>query len=244
MIETLKSLIFPLLKVSETPPVIPAGHDNDRFLRVVRAAPAFLKLRWLMIGLYFLSIALPLIFSLLLLWVFSPVTSFPLFLLGILALVFFAVKTLTLAIVAKIEFDMRWYIVTDASLRVRSGVWTIRETTLSFHKIQNIRVQQGPVERLFGISTIVVETAGGGGAAPGAHAGGGGHQAVLRGLDHPLEVRDHILTAMKAVKTQGVHTQDNETQHKINADFGDALALLAKEISAFRTLWEHTKFSG
>lgn len=97
----------------------------------------------------------------------------------------------------RIDYDMRTYVVTDRSLRVRQGAWTFKEMTLTYANVQNVQVLQGPLQRLFGIQDLRVDTAGGGG---GRHDQGAiGHDVTLAGLENAREVRDLILSYVKVV---------------------------------------------
>ena len=58
-----------------------------------------------------------------------------------------------------LRYDTTWYVVTDRSLRIRRGIWVIEETTITFENVQNVSITQGPLERAFGIATLVVDTA-------------------------------------------------------------------------------------
>ena len=66
-----------------------------------------------------------------------------------------------------LRYDTTWYVLSDRSMRIRRGIWTIHETSITYENIQNVSVKQGPVQRYFGIADVMVETAGGGGAAQG-----------------------------------------------------------------------------
>ena len=55
-----------------------------------------------------------------------------------------------------LRYDTMWYVMTDRSLRCQRGIWVILEHTITFENVQNVYVQRGPVQQLFGISTIVV----------------------------------------------------------------------------------------
>ncbi|WP_121116100.1 PH domain-containing protein [Croceibacterium ferulae] len=48
---------------------------------------------------------------------------------------------------------------TDA-LRVVRGLWWRRDITVPFGRVQHLDVTQGPLERLFGLGTLVLHTAG------------------------------------------------------------------------------------
>jgi membrane protein YdbS with pleckstrin-like domain len=94
-----------------------------------------------------------------------------------------------------LNYDTTWYVLSDRSMRLRQGVWTLQETTITFENIQNINIQQGPLQRWFGFSNLVVQTAGGGGGAGGGkHAAGSlMHMGVLVGLANAQEIRERIL---------------------------------------------------
>src|SRR5687767_8751260 len=62
----------------------------------------------------------------------------------------------------RLNYEMRWYIVTDRSLRIRSGVVWLEEITMTFANIQGIRVNANPIERLLGLANVEVRSAGGG----------------------------------------------------------------------------------
>jgi membrane protein YdbS with pleckstrin-like domain len=61
----------------------------------------------------------------------------------------------------RLNYEMRWYIVTDRSLRIRSGVVWLQEITMTFANIQGIRVNANPIERLLGLANVEVRSAGG-----------------------------------------------------------------------------------
>ena len=53
-----------------------------------------------------------------------------------------------------LRYDTTWYVLTDRSLRIRRGILTIHETTISFENVQNVEVRQGPLQRYFGIADV------------------------------------------------------------------------------------------
>lgn len=104
-----------------------------------------------------------------------------------------------------LRYDTTWYVLTRRSLRVRRGIWIIRETTITFENVQNLTVTQGPLERYFGIGNVVVETAGGGEAQKGPHGSSGtGHTGLIEGISNAAEVRDMILQYVRASNTAGL----------------------------------------
>jgi membrane protein YdbS with pleckstrin-like domain len=116
-----------------------------------------------------------------------------------------------------LRYDTTWYVLTDRSMRIRRGIWTIHETTITYENIQNVSVRQGPLQRYFGISDVVVETAGGGGAA-GAHGEGGasvGHFGLLEGIDNATEVRDLIMAKWRTSRSAGVGDDPLRVSHDV-----------------------------
>jgi len=79
------------------------------------------------------------------------------------------------------------YVIDAESIRSRRGVFWKRTTTVPFHKITNIDVTQGPVQRLFGIGTVHVQTAGAGGSQ------GGQAELLLQGIEDLDGLRDGLL---------------------------------------------------
>lgn len=188
MYRNLERLVGGLLKTPTGDPAPPAGSYAS--VKVFRASPRYVTYRLLVfyIGVGIAACALLAAFVATLVgrawWASAIVVAAGFALLPILFVAWFAVR---------IEYALRHYLVTDRSLRVREGVWTVKEMTLTYANVQNLRIVQGPLQRAFGISDLCVDTAGGGVAAK--HEGGGksGHQVTLAGIDNAREVRDLIL---------------------------------------------------
>lgn len=109
-------------------------------------------------------------------------------------------------LVARLDYEMRWYMVTDRSLRIRHGVWKISESTMSFANIQQVVVSQGPLQRLLGLSDVKVQSAGGGGG--GEKHEQHGHDDMHLGLFHSVtngsEIRDLILERLRRFRESGL----------------------------------------
>src|SRR5690606_32615242 len=106
------------------------------------------------------------------------------------AVVVFVAQALLSLAMLRLDFEQRWYLVSDRSLRTREGLMELHERTLTFANIQNVSIMQGPLQRLLGIADIEIRTAGGGGGSSTddrkkTHAGGDLHTAYLRGLGDP-----------------------------------------------------------
>lgn len=101
----------------------------------------------------------------------------------------------------RINFRMRWYIVTDRSLRVRHGVFAVSELTMTYRNIQEIRVTAGPLQHALGLATVEVHAAGGGGDRK---RGGGGHVGTLEGLSNANEIRDLMVERLRQFRDSGL----------------------------------------
>lgn len=112
----------------------------------------------------------------------------------------------------RLDYEMRWYVVTDRSLRIRSGIFFVREVTMTFANIQRVSLNQGPLQRLLGIADVQVSTAGGGGQV---HAEGKGvaaanrHTALFEGVSNAREIRDLILERLRLYRDAGLGDPDD-----------------------------------
>ena len=120
---------------------------------------------------------------------------------------------------ARLDYELRWYIVTDRSLRIRAGLASVLESTMSFANVQQVIVSQGPLQRLLGISDLRVQSAGGGGDH---HEKGGGdslHTGVFHGVDNASQIRDLILERLRAFREAGLGDPDDiQTSHPAPVD--------------------------
>jgi membrane protein YdbS with pleckstrin-like domain len=110
-----------------------------------------------------------------------------------------------------LDYRYRWYMVTDTTLRIREGLMTVREQTMTFANIQNLSVQQGPLQRLFGIADLRVRTAGGGEREGGANESGettNMHLGYFRGVSNAGEIRDLIIARMRRLRDTGLGDPD------------------------------------
>jgi len=119
---------------------------------------------------------------------------------------FLAQMLVTYAIV-RLEFEQHWYIVTDRSLRIRTGILRLQESTMSFANIQQVEIRQGPVQRFLGLANVCVRSAGGGDPTAGAEAHGEGaslHTGVFEGVSNAVEIRDLILERLRKFREAGL----------------------------------------
>ncbi len=103
-----------------------------------------------------------------------------------------------------LNYDNTWYVLSDRSARIRSGVWIVKEMTITFENVQNVTVTQGPIQRYFGIANVVVDTAGGAQAKSGEHKSHATHEGRMEGIDNAEEIRELILGRMRSSQSAGL----------------------------------------
>jgi len=136
-----------------------------------------------------------------------------------------------------LRYDTTWYVLTDRSLRIRRGIMTIQETTISFENVQNVEVRQGPVQRFFGIADVIVQTAGGGASQHGKGQAGAAqslHTGVLQGLDDADAVRNQILVRVERTRAAGLG--DEHPHHLEPAAAAPAAGLSPRHLEVLRDI--------
>jgi membrane protein YdbS with pleckstrin-like domain len=237
MPETLKQLVLRLLKVPAEPEA-PLGSSDS--LLVFRAAPGYLRYRlarwgisqlgWL-IGCAAIGGVL-FIFALLIASKIAPAvavtgavakkgiyyqvspTAIPVvvgLVVGSMLIVLIAQMIVGYAVM-RLDYEMRWYKVTDRSLRIREGVVVVREMTMSFANIQNISITQGPLQSMFGVADLVVESAGGGPIQPGEL---NLHVGAFRGIDNAEKLKEMMLGRLRALKDGGLGDHEDRREPSV-----------------------------
>lgn len=266
MLEPLQEQIKRLLKIPAEPDA-PFGAPGS--VRVFRAAPGFFRYRLLeWIGRQ-LSVLLGI---LLLLWFVSfdgsetvqrlheqleqrqnPFEQVGVTLsivdlwavLELLAIVGFFVQLPFTFLMVFLDYEYRWYIITDRSLRIREGLVRVEERTMTFSNIQNVSIRQGPLQRFFGISDLEVSTAGGGGSSPNpqekGQAGKDLHRGFFRGIDNPADIRDAILVHLRSLKAGGLGDPDDETESPAEMESLPATAAPPGLLEAARGVLDETR---
>lgn len=140
--------------------------------------------------------------------------------------------------VRRLDYEMRWYVVTDRSLRIRTGVWKLQELTMSFANLQQVVVTQDPVQRFLGLADVRVQSAGGGGGeGPKKGRDQSLHIAMFHCVDNASDIRDLILERLRKFRATGLGDPDDHPDHPVHvaapaaAPASDAAALeAAKEL--------------
>ena len=212
MPEALKSWLLRILRV----PPEPKPPEGGRVIRVFRAAPSYLRMKLVLWGAKQLVALAGLVASLVFAGAVLGELSHPWARFGVtaaeaVAWTFFLAQLPFSLAVLWLDFDMRWYILSDRSLRICEGVLSVREKTLTFANVQQISIHQNPLQRLLGIHDVQVSTAGGG-AGGGKHGGEAMgesmHEAYFRGVENAEEIRDAIKERVRVHRDAGLGDPD------------------------------------
>lgn len=155
-----------------------------------------------------------------------------------IVILLFLVGRLFSGLLVRLDFEKRWYLVTDRSLRLREGILNVREMTITFASIQNISISQGPIQRLLGIADLRVDTAGGASPSRKEHKGKSEslHTAFFRGVDNANAIRELIQKRLRELKDSGLgdHEELKKPPVRSSDDLLAALRAVAAEASALR----------
>jgi membrane protein YdbS with pleckstrin-like domain len=209
-------LITRFLKVPPEPEP-PMGSPGS--VRVFNAAPGYYRYRLALWALKQTGTVIGLVVGLTVLATGVELESFPMgrelaTLIEVVGIGLFLVQIPFSYLMVRLDYRYRWYMVTDTSLRIREGLLTVRERTMTYANIQNLSLRQGPVQRLFGISDLQVRTAGGGGAEASGESKkeisetANMHLGFFRGVDNAEEIRDGILARMRGLRDSGLGDPD------------------------------------
>ena len=90
------------------------------------------------------------------------------------------------------------YLLTDQSVRIRRGLWFHQQITLSLKNIQQVKYSQNLLERMWGIGSLEVRTAGGGATSKrNKKDEDSSHTGELEGLLDPIELRELVNATIK-----------------------------------------------
>lgn len=126
----------------------------------------------------------------------------------VLGLLLFLLQLPFTLLLTLLDYEQRWYLVTDRSLRIRTGIWTVEEMTMTYANVQELTVHQGPVQRLLGIADLKVRSAGGGTVQQEGHSVRETHAGYFHGVDNAEEIRDLILAHLRGLRDAGLGDPD------------------------------------
>lgn len=238
MIRLLMTILGPLLRVAPRPPSVPEGALD---VKVFRASPRYLSYLYLATGLTLIPIVFPWLVASTSLWFASAQGELPRSVFLTITIGYGAIIGVSAALAfvsARLDYELHVYVTTDRCLRIRRGIWEQVEATLTYANVQNVRVTQGPLERLLGIASVVVDTAGGGGRQKQMKD----HRGVIRGVENAEELRDQVMARMRASRSAGLgdpddhheshdpHAPDEALSVALLTEIRDEAKALAKEL--------------
>lgn len=238
----MRAWLLQLLKVPPEPALPPGSEASARVFRAARNYYRLLVLHWMLkqaSAIVGFILSLTFLKNISAAW--SPAAQFWVQAAEWLGLVFFVLQLPFTFAMVRLDFQLRWYVVTDRSLRIRSGVVRIREMTMTFANIQHLSVRQGPLQRWLGLYDLTVRTAGGGGAAGEGHdeaqQRSAAHIGHFQGVDNAPAIRDLIVERMKRVRDAGLGDIDDRrssTADDPTDGLRDALAEFRAETARLR----------
>jgi uncharacterized membrane protein YdbT with pleckstrin-like domain len=238
-----RNVVLDAMRVPPTPAPPPGSPP-----RVFRAAPNFFKLRLIQFGLTQLLAIVGLFWAI---WFVSFVSKtmtppaivwllriFEIF--GVAAVAFRFVFGWMLVY---LDYEQRWYMLSDRAIRIREGIVTVREKTMALANIQNISIKQGPLQRFLGIADVEVKTAGGGGEAGDSRKKGAQaepmHVGYFRGVANAEELRDLVREGVRRQRDAGLGDPDEVHSPDAHDDVPAAVAELLAQARALRAAVSH-----
>jgi len=241
-----RGLVLAVFRVPHEPEPPPGSPP-----RIFRAAPNYLTLRMLQWALMqVILIGMPLVFTAAAAGI--TIKNAPrgvvvfVHLVEVVAWAIYMTQLLFAWVVIRLNYELRWYMLSDRAIRIREGITTVREKTLTLANVQNIAIRQGPLQQLFGIADVEVKTAGGGGSTGGPHGKGKAksepmHVAYFRGVDNAEEIRDLVREGVRRQKDAGLGDPDQRHHEHGTASpraEQDAAAELLREARKLRAVVE------
>ena len=195
-------------RVPKEPPSLPCMPGDS--LESFRPAAGFLRYLKLQYWLVLAVIAGPAAIGWSIAILAAPLIALPL---TPLVLILAAVPAAVSYLAIHLRYDTTWYVMTGRSLRIRRGIWIIHETTITFENVQNVEINQGPLQRWFGIADVHVDTAGGSAPQPGKQgaAAAMGHRGLIQGVADAARIRDLILDRLRRSRSAGLGDESHRT---------------------------------
>ena len=119
-------------------------------------------------------------------WVYYFIGGFLLILLLINALVYPA-----------IEYRQWEYSIDENKVQIVHGIYFITTSIVPIVRIQNIEMQQGPINRMFSLANIVIKTAGGSISIPGLHKDEAASLAEYINVKTIIKVKEQLNTDIR-----------------------------------------------
>lgn len=133
----------------------------------------------------------------------------------------------------ELRFRNYTYYISETEMIIRRGVLRIERTTIPFEKVQNVNVSRSVLERLMGLATLKIETAGTNpGEAEGLIPGVGSYRDVvdeiLERVEHSRAMASRGNSPEQPQQAQAPHEHDSAIMKEISA-LRDEIKLLRRE---------------
>jgi len=122
------------------------------------------------------------------------------------------------------------YVIDSDSVKAKAGVFWRKHVTIPYTKVTNLDVTQGPIERIFDIGTIHVQTAGAGGQQ-GAKA-----EQKLVGIRNLDGLKDTIMERIRDYTIAGL---DKSKEAVAQEEGSQIFERILKELKAIRQVLEN-----
>lgn len=241
---TVKARVLQWLRI----PHEPAAPPGDTDLRIFRAAPNYFRYRLIVWALRqlagLLAIGAYLLFGPQFIPEFGPdrlqVGPVPLTRPMVIAvfnffefvgLGLYALQAIASGLILRLDYEQRWYLVSNRSLRIREGLVRLQERTMTFANVQHVAIRENPLQRLLGIADVEVRSAGGGqrGESNEHSDKQDLHVAYFSGVDDPAAIRDVIRERLRADAGAGLGDPDDAPSPAPAADLLGAARTLREE---------------
>ena len=137
----------------------------------------------------------------------------------------------------RLNYRLRWYIVTDHGLRIRTGIMAMEELTMTYSNIQEIRLSAGPIQNLLKIANVEVHSAGGG---SGGLKRDEGHMGCFEGVSNANAIRDLMLERLRQYRDSGLG-ETTPVSHPTETHALDAARAVLAETRALREYLQASK---
>jgi uncharacterized protein len=131
----------------------------------------------------------------------------------------------------KLYYESMWYELHDDEMRWRRGVWFRTTGIVPYNRITNLDLKQGPIMRLFNISTLSIQTAG--------YSGQSVPEIRIEAIEHAEELRELVRTLVRQ-SGSNVHNDGTGASAFVPTETGsmNTNLLMLDELKKIRSILE------
>jgi uncharacterized protein len=128
----------------------------------------------------------------------------------------------------RLYYQSMWYELRDDEMSWSRGVWFHTTGIVPYNRITNLDIKQGPVMRMFGISTLAIQTAG--------YSGQAVPEIRIEAIEYADELRELIRTLVRNTGIRGDGTGSGEA---LSSGYDATSRQILDELKQIRSLLEH-----